>query len=85
MINSIQYLYSLETRGIKLGLSRTLQLMKLCGNPNKSLKCLQIAGTNGKGSVAAMISKILRDLNFSIGLYTSPHLINVNERPCVRL
>lgn len=54
--------------------------MKLCGNPNKSLKCLQIAGTNGKGSVAAMISKILRDLNFSIGLYTSPHLINVNER-----
>jgi len=54
--------------------------MKLCGNPHKSLKCLQIAGTNGKGSVAAMIAKILSGLNFSIGLYTSPHLINVNER-----
>lgn len=80
MIDPIKYLYSIESKGIKLGLERTYALMKSCGNPHKKLKCLQIAGTNGKGSVAAMIAKVMQDSGMKIGLYTSPHLTNVNER-----
>ena len=80
MNDSIIYLTNLESRGIKLGLERTKLLMDEIGNPHKKLKCIQIAGTNGKGSVAAMISKGLSSLGFNVGLFTSPHLVNINER-----
>ena len=74
------YLYSLETRGIKLGLSRTKSLLNDCNNPQNKLRCIQIAGTNGKGSVSAMLSNVLKLSGYKVGLYTSPHLINLNER-----
>ena len=80
MTNLISYLYSLETRGIKLGLERTKLLLASCNNPQKELRCIQIAGTNGKGSVSAMISNALIQSGYKVGLYTSPHLINLNER-----
>ncbi len=54
--------------------------MEACGSPHNQLKCLQIAGTNGKGSVAAMISKALENFGVKTGLFTSPHLTNINER-----
>ena len=76
----IKYLLSIESKGIKLGLQRTKDLSKACNNPHKKLKIIQIAGTNGKGSTSAMIAYILQKSNYKVGLFTSPHLININER-----
>ena len=76
----LNYLISLETSGIKLGLERTESLMKACGSPHNSLKCAQIVGTNGKGSVSAIFANILKQSSCKVGLYTSPHLTHINER-----
>ena len=80
MIDSIEYLLSIETRGIKLGIQRTQQIMEYCGNPQSGLPVIQVAGTNGKGSVSAMLSNILETAGYKTGLFTSPHLVHVNER-----
>ena len=74
-----EYLFSLESKGIRLGLKRTLQLLKKCKSPHKRLNIIQIVGTNGKGSTSAILSKLL-SLEYSVGLYTSPHLYSFNER-----
>ena len=74
-----KYLFSLESRGIRLGLERTIELLKKCNNPHKNLKIIQIVGTNGKGSTSAILAKLL-NLEYSVGLYTSPHLYSFNER-----
>ena len=80
-INSIlDKLFSLQRLGIKVGLDHTYQLLDRCGNPHNKLKTIHIAGTNGKGSTAAMLQNILRTAGLSVGLYTSPHLVNFNER-----
>jgi len=76
----IKFLLSLETQGIKMGLNRTKQLLTVCNNPEKNLKSVQIIGTNGKGSTAASLSSILEQKKLKIGLYTSPHLVTLNER-----
>ena len=76
----LNYLLSLETSGIKLGLERTEYLMKACGSPHIGLNCIQIVGTNGKGSTSAILSNILKSSSYKVGLYTSPHLTNINER-----
>lgn len=78
-MNEEQYLFSLESRGIKLGLQRTIQLLKDCGSPHKKIKIIQIIGTNGKGSTSAILSQLLQ-ADFSVGLYTSPHLLSFQER-----
>ena len=82
-MNSIQYLLSIETRGIKLGLKRTHELMAACGSPQSDLPSIQVAGTNGKGSVSAMLANIFKTSNYKTGLFTSPHLVKVNERICI--
>ena len=64
----------------RLGLEREADLLSRLGNPEKNLRCLHIAGTNGKGSVAAYLSAILAKAGYSVGLYTSPNLVRVNER-----
>ena len=80
-INSIlDKLFSLQRLGIKVGLDHTYDLLNRCGNPHNKLKTIHIAGTNGKGSTAAMLQNILRTSGLSVGLYTSPHLVNFNER-----
>ena len=63
-----------------MGLNHILSLLNFLENPHKSLKIIHIAGTNGKGSTAAMINSILISSSYKVGLYTSPHLINFNER-----
>ena len=73
-------LYSLHRRGIKLGLEHTFQLLEFLGNPQSELNLIHVAGTNGKGSTCAHIECILRGNGYKVGLYTSPHLINFNER-----
>lgn len=77
---SIQYLFSLHRFGIKPGLERIKTILKELNNPQKQLKAIHIAGTNGKGSVAAMISSIISHAGFKVGLYTSPHLLDFRER-----
>ena len=74
------FLYSLNRYGIKVGLHRTKLLLKKCGNPHNKINFIHIAGTNGKGSTASLIANILKQSNLKVGLYTSPHLINFNER-----
>jgi dihydrofolate synthase/folylpolyglutamate synthase len=66
--------------GIKLGLDQTRELLARLGNPEQGLRFVHIAGTNGKGSVAAMLSSALTAAGLKTGLYTSPHLISVRER-----
>lgn len=77
---TIAYLYGLERFGIKKGLGRTRRLLAAIGNPQNNLSAIHVAGTNGKGSVAAMLSSVLTDAGFKTGLYTSPHLLRFNER-----
>jgi len=77
---SIAYLFGLQRFGIKLGLANIEKLLSLLGNPHKKLRCVHIAGTNGKGSTAAFLHSILLHSGYRAGLYTSPHLVNFNER-----
>lgn len=74
------FLLSLDSKIIKYGLDRTIRLLKVCGNPHLSVKSIQIIGTNGKGTTASMLSNVLIQNNYKIGLYTSPHLVSINER-----
>ena len=80
MKNYLNYLFSLEAKGIKLGLERTEKLFHFCQNPQKKFPSIQVIGTNGKGSTSAMIANILKTANYKVGLYTSPHLTKINER-----
>ncbi|MEO6002463.1 MAG: folylpolyglutamate synthase/dihydrofolate synthase family protein [Opitutus sp.] len=74
------YLFSLTPRGTKLGIDRMRPLAAALGNPERAVPCIHVAGTNGKGSVAAMLDAILRAAGWRVGLYTSPHLVHVGER-----
>ena len=81
MIDStLEYLYQLHNRGIKLGLENINKILHECGKPHNEFKSIHIAGTNGKGSTASIIAKILQNAGLKVGLYTSPHLLNFNER-----
>lgn len=73
-------LYRLQSRGVKLGLERMRAALLLRGSPERSLRCVHVAGTNGKGSVAAMIDGGLRASGHRTGLFTSPHLHRFGER-----
>ena len=79
-IPASEFLLSIDSKIIKYGLDRTIQLLEACGNPHHRLKSIQVAGTNGKGSTSAMIANVLVKNNYKVGLYTSPHLVNINER-----
>lgn len=69
-----------EVQVLHLGLHRTAAVMQALGNPQDRYPTIHIAGTNGKGSVAAMVESILRCAGLSTALYTSPHLVRVEER-----
>ena len=77
---SLERLYALRTFGIKPGLETTLALLGRLGNPQQSFAAIHVAGTNGKGSVCALLDSVLRGTGLRIGLYTSPHLVRFNER-----
>lgn len=74
------YLRSLKQRGVVLGLDRMRALVAALDNPQDRVPAIHVAGTNGKGSVAAMLESILRAAGWKTGLYTSPHLIRLGER-----
>jgi dihydrofolate synthase / folylpolyglutamate synthase len=77
---ALAYLTSLGRFGIKLGLSRTLALLEGMGNPHKLFQGVHVGGTNGKGSVCAMLSAILQKAGYRVGLMPKPHLISYTER-----
>ena len=77
---ALTYIHSICWKGSKLGLDRTRELLGKLGNPEKQLKFIHIAGTNGKGSCAAMLSSILEEAGYRTGLYTSPFINRFNER-----
>lgn len=77
---SLRWLYSLEPRGIRLELDRMRRACALRGDPQRDLRVVHVAGTNGKGSVAALTESALRAAGVRTGLYTSPHLHSFRER-----
>lgn len=64
----------------KKDLTNTLLLAKHLGNPERTVKCIHVAGTNGKGSTSSMIASVLQEAGYKVGLYTSPHLKDFRER-----
>lgn len=77
---TLDYLYGLQRFGIKLGLTNVLRLLERLGHPEKCCPVIHVAGTNGKGSVCAGLTRILGEAGFRVGLYTSPHLHSFTER-----
>jgi dihydrofolate synthase/folylpolyglutamate synthase len=77
---TIDFLYGIRLFGQKLGLETMQYLLRLMGDPQDSLRFIHIAGTNGKGSVAAMLQAVLSGAGYRTGLYTSPHLVSFCER-----
>jgi dihydrofolate synthase/folylpolyglutamate synthase len=74
------YLYGLKVQGLKLGIDRMRLLAAALGHPERGYPCIHVAGTNGKGSVSAMLESIFRTAGWRTGLYTSPHLLRLGER-----
>ncbi len=74
------YLYALKAGGVKYGIDRMRRLAAALGHPERSYPVIHVAGTNGKGSVAAMLDAILHTAGWRTGLYTSPHLVKLGER-----
>ena len=77
---TLEYIHSNYWNGGTFGLERMNQLLDLIGHPEKDLKCIHIAGTNGKGSTASMSANILRKAGYTVGLYTSPYIFKFHER-----
>jgi dihydrofolate synthase / folylpolyglutamate synthase len=77
---AIQFLYGLRLFGAKFGLENTLKLAALAHEPQKRLRFIHMAGTNGKGSTCAMLESIYRAAGLRVGLFTSPHLVSFRER-----
>ncbi|MCX6962002.1 MAG: bifunctional folylpolyglutamate synthase/dihydrofolate synthase, partial [Verrucomicrobia bacterium] len=77
---ALDWLNDSQFTGIKLGLENTFRLLEAIGNPQERLRFLHVAGTNGKGSVCAMLDSCLRAAGHKTGLYTSPHLVDFRER-----
>ena len=77
---SYEQLFKRTTKGIKPGLDVITALLEALDNPHRRLAVIHVAGTNGKGSVCAMLESVLRASGFKTGIYTSPHLIDFSER-----
>lgn len=77
---AMEYIASVGRFGSNYGLKRTFRLLELLGSPDKKIKLIHIAGTNGKGSTTAMITKMLRGMGYKVGMYTSPYLEVFEER-----
>ncbi len=76
----LNYLQQNCRRGVPGGYERTMRMAELLGQPQEQLQTIHIAGTNGKGSTAAILEAILRQAGYRVGLYTSPHLSRYEER-----
>lgn len=77
---ALSYINDQEKFGSNLRLDTIRKLLELLGNPHKDLKCIHIAGTNGKGSTSSYIATMLKEAGYKVGLFTSPYLERFNER-----
>jgi len=77
---TLEYIHAVRWQGSKPGLSRTQELLRRLGNPEKKLKFVHVAGTNGKGSTSACIANVLTKADYKTGLYISPYIVCFNER-----
>lgn len=77
---AVEYIHSVSWLGSRPGLDRIIKLCSLMGNPEKEQKFIHVAGTNGKGSFCAMTESILREAGYKTGLFTSPYVLEFNER-----
>jgi len=77
---SFEYLFSLEQFGIKFGLENIRAILGALGHPERAFPSVHVAGTNGKGSVTAMVDAVLRASGYRSARYTSPHLVDLTER-----
>ncbi|HEY9247769.1 MAG TPA: folylpolyglutamate synthase/dihydrofolate synthase family protein [Rariglobus sp.] len=75
-----EYLFSLKAKGVKFGIDRMRLLVEGIGHPERATPVIHLAGTNGKGSVAAMLEAVFSAAGWRTGLYTSPHLVKLGER-----
>lgn len=82
-MSAVERLFALEKFGIKLGLDNIRVLLAALGNPERTWPSIHIGGTNGKGSVAAMVERALRASGLRTGRYTSPHLDRIEERVAI--
>ena len=80
MNHAAQLLQAAEWKGSRLGLERIAELLDRLGRPQDGLRFIHVAGTNGKGSVCAMLDSVLREAGCRTGVFTSPHLRRFNER-----
>ena len=78
--SALEYIHAVQWAGHKPGLTRTRTLLAALGDPHKQLKFIHVAGTNGKGSTAAMLASCLQAAGYRVGLYTSPFINRFNER-----
>ena len=76
----MKYIHDLGKFGMNFGLERTERILELLGNPHKQLKLIHVAGTNGKGSTTSMITSVLIEAGYKVGMYTSPFLEEFEER-----
>jgi dihydrofolate synthase/folylpolyglutamate synthase len=79
-VDPLQYLFSLEQFGIKFGLENIAAIVARLGHPERTFTSVHVAGTNGKGSVTAMVDASLRAAGHKSARYTSPHLVDLSER-----
>src|ERR671932_2919531 len=77
------FLKPFQRFGVHLGLERIQRLLADLGNPHHRVPIIHVAGTNGKGSVCAYLSTVLAEAGYRVGRYTSPHLVDWNERICL--
>ncbi|MBE6015498.1 MAG: bifunctional folylpolyglutamate synthase/dihydrofolate synthase [Lachnospiraceae bacterium] len=77
---ALEYIHGINWQSREPGLQRINELMDMCGHPERELKFIHIAGTNGKGSTAAMLAAVLAQAGYRTGLFTSPHIYKFNER-----
>ena len=78
--HELQKMFDLQKFGMKFELEGMRSILERLGNPQKNLRMIHLAGTNGKGSVGVMLQSILGRAGFRVGIYTSPHLITFRER-----
>lgn len=80
LFNSLPMYHRIGSAAYKADLQSTLSLMEHLGHPERNLRCIHVAGTNGKGSVSHLLASVLHRAGYRVGLYTSPHLVDFRER-----
>lgn len=82
---AMDYIHNTAKFGMNFGLERTEKILEFLGDPHKNLKCIHVAGTNGKGSTTSMITSVLKESGYKVGMYTSPFLEEFEERIQINL